>query len=105
MRKLTTLCLAAALCLLALPVLADGPDLQDPPVADAATTVEELFVAADAEAATPAATPAMAVTPEPLFTAGEPCGGVTCPKGTYCCNPTCNMCVLPGMSCTQQVCN
>ena len=39
------------------------------------------------------------------LTAGEPCGGVTCGPGQYCCNPTCNACVYYGMSCTQQVCN
>lgn len=37
--------------------------------------------------------------------AGEPCGGVTCPPKMECCNPTCNKCVLPGMRCTQEVCN
>lgn len=37
--------------------------------------------------------------------AGEPCGGITCPPKMECCNPTCNKCVFPGMSCTQEVCN
>lgn len=36
---------------------------------------------------------------------GEPCGGVICGPFEYCCNPTCNACVLYGMSCTQEVCN
>lgn len=36
---------------------------------------------------------------------GEPCGGVVCPPKMECCNPTCNICVFPGMRCTQQACN
>ncbi|MCP3956838.1 MAG: hypothetical protein GY719_03190 [bacterium] len=37
--------------------------------------------------------------------AGELCGGVVCPKFTYCCNPSCSRCVFYGMSCTQESCN
>lgn len=99
MRKLACLCLTAALCVLALPALADAP-----PAADASVTLDVLF-AEEGEVAPEASPAVLEGTPEPLFTAGEPCGGVICSKGTYCCNPTCNMCVLPGMSCTQQVCN
>jgi hypothetical protein len=33
------------------------------------------------------------------------CGGKVCGKGTYCCNPSCGICVPKGMSCTQQSCN
>ena len=36
---------------------------------------------------------------------GESCGGVTCGPFQYCCNPSCNICVSYGMSCTQQSCN
>lgn len=36
---------------------------------------------------------------------GETCGGTVCSFGTYCCNPTCNMCVPFGWGCTQEVCN
>ena len=32
------------------------------------------------------------------------CGNTVCEAGTYCCNPSCGVCVLPGMSCTMQVC-
>jgi len=35
---------------------------------------------------------------------GEQCGDVVCTKGTVCCNPTCNLCLPPDMSCTQEVC-
>lgn len=35
---------------------------------------------------------------------GEICGGVICGKGTYCCNPTCSLCLPFTMSCTQQAC-
>ena len=35
----------------------------------------------------------------------EQCGDVICSKGTVCCNPTCNLCLPPDMSCTQEVCN
>jgi hypothetical protein len=35
---------------------------------------------------------------------GEKCGAVTCGEGLECCNPSCNICVKPGWSCTQQVC-
>ena len=34
----------------------------------------------------------------------ETCGGVVCGKGQYCCNASCGICVLKGMSCTQQAC-
>ena len=44
------------------------------------------------------------VLPDAIF-AGEQCGGVTCPKFQYCCNPSCSRCVLYGMSCTQESCN
>ena len=37
--------------------------------------------------------------------AGENCGGVVCPKFTYCCNASCSRCVPYGMSCTQESCN
>lgn len=36
---------------------------------------------------------------------GESCGGATCGTFEYCCNPSCSICVLYGMSCTQQSCN
>jgi predicted lysophospholipase L1 biosynthesis ABC-type transport system permease subunit len=44
------------------------------------------------------------VLPDALF-AGEFCGGVFCGKFTYCCNPTCALCVPYGMSCTMEACN
>ncbi len=44
------------------------------------------------------------VLPGAIF-AGEQCGGVICPKFQYCCNPSCNICVPYGWSCTQQSCN
>lgn len=101
MRKIASLCLIAALCLIALPALADEAQ----PAVDATLDFEALL-AADAPVTPAEAAPAVVEgTPEPLFTAGEPCGGVICSKGTYCCNPTCNICVPPGWSCTQQVCN
>ena len=41
----------------------------------------------------------------PIGPIGEQCGDVVCGKGTVCCNPTCNLCLPPDMSCTQEVCN
>ncbi|KAL2266814.1 hypothetical protein VTJ83DRAFT_6166 [Remersonia thermophila] len=32
------------------------------------------------------------------------CGNAVCAQGLTCCNPSCSMCVKPGMACTQQVC-
>ncbi|KAL1841134.1 hypothetical protein VTJ49DRAFT_7359 [Mycothermus thermophilus] len=32
------------------------------------------------------------------------CGNAVCAEGLTCCNPSCSMCVKPGMACTQQVC-
>ena len=48
-----------------------------------------------------------AITPEEPACAITPgsCGGSTCPSGTYCCNPSCGICVPKGYSCTQQACN
>jgi hypothetical protein len=40
----------------------------------------------------------------PIGPGGEQCGDVICGKGTVCCNPTCNLCLPPDMSCTQEVC-
>jgi len=45
--------------------------------------------------------PTMASDPSAL---GESCGGVICGKGTYCCNPSCGVCVPYGMSCPQVSC-
>lgn len=42
---------------------------------------------------------------EATLAAGGSCGGATCGKGTYCCNPSCARCVPFGMSCTQESCN
>ena len=39
-----------------------------------------------------------------LSAIGQQCGSVTCPKGTVCCNASCDWCVRPDMQCTQQVC-
>jgi hypothetical protein len=33
-----------------------------------------------------------------------PCGDVTCPAGTYCCNASCGMCAPPGFACIQIAC-
>jgi HAMP domain-containing protein len=33
-----------------------------------------------------------------------PCGPSTCPAGTFCCNVSCGICVLPDHTCTQQFC-
>lgn len=84
---LWTLALLAAL--LSLPAAA-----VDAPPADLA--------APSAECAAPAA--AAPAGDQPLFLAGEICGSRICGKGTYCCNASCSMCVLVGMSCTQQAC-
>ncbi|KAK3900508.1 hypothetical protein C8A05DRAFT_35849 [Staphylotrichum tortipilum] len=35
---------------------------------------------------------------------GVKCGNTVCEAGLTCCNPSCGMCVKPGMMCTQQVC-
>ncbi len=32
------------------------------------------------------------------------CGATVCEAGLTCCNPSCGVCVKPGMMCTQQVC-
>jgi hypothetical protein len=34
----------------------------------------------------------------------EACGKNTCSAGMVCCNPSCGVCVKPGMFCTQQAC-
>ncbi|KAL2148174.1 hypothetical protein VTH82DRAFT_8025 [Thermothelomyces myriococcoides] len=36
--------------------------------------------------------------------AGEQCGDVVCSAGLVCCNPSCGICVEPGMGCTMQAC-
>jgi hypothetical protein len=109
MRRITCLCLALVLCSLAVPALAEeAVEPQAAPPVDA-VQAELPFELLDAGAGqsgcdAPQATADLG-TPEPVFLAGEPCGGIICPKGKYCCNPSCNICVLPGMSCTQQSCN
>jgi hypothetical protein len=88
MKKLAILSLVLFASLLGLPAAADeAPAAATPAPADCAATTAG--VAAD----------------QPLFLAGEQCGGVICGKGTYCCNPSCSRCVLFGMSCTQEACN
>jgi hypothetical protein len=34
----------------------------------------------------------------------QSCGPVTCQTGSVCCNDSCGICVIPGGSCTQQIC-
>ena len=101
MRRFVSLCLLAALCCLALPAIAEQAVEPQPAQAE---PVLDLFDAESAGSECDAPQVA-AETPEPAFLAGQQCGGVICGKGTYCCNPTCNACVLIGMSCTQQSCN
>jgi hypothetical protein len=36
---------------------------------------------------------------------GVACGNATCPEGTECCNASCGICVSPGGTCIQQVCD
>jgi hypothetical protein len=36
--------------------------------------------------------------------AGVPCGNTVCEAGAYCCNPSCGVCVKPGMACTAHIC-
>ncbi|KAK4234040.1 hypothetical protein C8A03DRAFT_38199 [Achaetomium macrosporum] len=36
--------------------------------------------------------------------AGVPCGNTVCEAGTSCCNPSCGICVKPGMACTAHIC-
>lgn len=78
---------------------AQAPEATDPqqaPAQDAA--------AKDSESCAPAQAPALELSPTPVFQAGQVCGGVTCGRGEYCCNPSCNICVPYGWSCTQQSC-
>ena len=35
---------------------------------------------------------------------GEDCGGITCPKGQVCCNPSCQICTDPDGFCIQIAC-
>ncbi|KAK0624535.1 hypothetical protein B0T17DRAFT_460181, partial [Bombardia bombarda] len=35
---------------------------------------------------------------------GVACGTATCDTGKVCCNSSCGICVAPGGSCTQQIC-
>jgi hypothetical protein len=108
MRRITCLCLALVLCSLAVPALAEeAVEPQAAPQVDAvqAELPLELLDAGAGQGECGAQAAAGLGTPEPVFLAGEPCGGIICPKGKYCCNPSCNICVLPGMSCTQQSCN
>lgn len=104
MRKLTCLCLAAALCLVVLPALAEAPaQPTDVQPTDAPVTLDTLFQdgSCDAPEAAPAAVES---TPEPLFVGGTPCGDVFCGKGQWCCNASCNRCVPIGIYCTQEAC-
>ncbi|KAK3309335.1 uncharacterized protein B0T15DRAFT_754 [Chaetomium strumarium] len=40
-----------------------------------------------------------------IITAGVPCGNNTvCEAGESCCNPSCGLCVKPGMACTAHIC-
>ena len=109
MRKLACLCLAAALCLLALPSFAEAPAVPtaDVPAAAPPVAVDDLFAAGSCDA--PVATPepvAVESVPEPLFLGGgaTPCGDVFCGKGQWCCNASCNRCAPIGVYCTQEAC-
>jgi hypothetical protein len=117
MRKLTVLALAVAVALLALPAFAaDVPATAvpaEPSAAAAQVAVQPqalpLDLAATAtdatgECAAPQATLDAAGTPEPEFLSGEQCGAVVCGKFKYCCNPTCNLCLPYGLSCTLETC-
>ncbi|KAK4041884.1 hypothetical protein C8A01DRAFT_45091 [Parachaetomium inaequale] len=35
---------------------------------------------------------------------GIQCGNTVCEAGTTCCNPSCGLCVKPGMACTAHIC-
>lgn len=37
-------------------------------------------------------------------TSGQACGNTVCGPGTSCCNPSCGICVPPGVGCTKQLC-
>ena len=119
MRK-TFFLLVSALVLSALPAIADEAALPVPepvtveqpaePVPQEPAVNEEL----PAVESSSESTEARSETVNPLatdpfqnltLTAGQSCGSATCGKFEYCCNPTCNLCVPFGMSCTQEVCN
>lgn len=71
----------------------------------AALCISSVALAAEAPAAV--ATPDLTApdATEAALVIGQQCGGAICGKGTYCCNPTCSLCLPFNMSCTQQVCN
>jgi len=105
-----------ALVLLALPGLADSPASPDTVVQHVVqpeVTLDQIFTAdapmaaAEATAQTAAAAAATEALgeQEPLFRAGENCGGTICGKGTYCCNASCGWCRPCGVSCIQIACN
>lgn len=66
--------------------------------------VMALMIAACGGTETTGNTPANLAESESELVIGQQCGSTTCGKGTYCCNPSCGICVPPGWSCTQQVC-
>ena len=108
MRKITLFAFVAALALVALPGLADSAPAADSGV-QPEVTLDQIFTA-DAEAAAAEAGEPTEITPaigeqEPLFRAGENCGGTICGKGTYCCNASCGWCRPHGVSCIQIACN
>ncbi|KAL2174226.1 uncharacterized protein P884DRAFT_332298 [Thermothelomyces heterothallicus CBS 202.75] len=39
-----------------------------------------------------------------VVAAGQKCGDTICQAGLTCCNPSCGICVKPGMKCTMQAC-
>jgi hypothetical protein len=91
MKKMShVLLLAAAVVWLAMPSAASGLTAQNS-LASPAQALE-------------AAEPLAGVIIGPPLPGGEQCGAVICGKGTVCCNPTCNLCLPPDMSCTQEVC-
>lgn len=111
MRKINLLVLVATLAFFASPALAgEAPHIA--PTDELAVdevTLDQIFVddAVDGEGVDVEATEFGAALDgqAPLFMAGGSCGGVTCGKGTYCCNASCAWCRPYGVSCIQISCN
>lgn len=102
-----------AMVFLALPALADDAAAPEASPVQQETAAPQPSVEASpsADSSTPAVQEAAfnPLASEPFQdlepAAGASCGGVICSKFTYCCNPSCALCVPYGMSCTQESCN
>lgn len=76
--------------------------------AEESSTVEAVPAVADSCFEVPGPAPVQILgnfVVQALQVGGQPCGGVICGPFEYCCNPTCNTCVLYGMECTMESCN